>query len=221
MSEEKKLPEIDLESVETDSARTAKISQGLNGEQFDYADPVFEGEAEDDLSGIEISYDLREEEVKKALKAFQRKVIFKKNLLYTAALAVLGILYAVSVIRNPNYTAGYILGGLSIVIMGVIWYLPSRHVRLTAKAVGEADDHFFIEVCERGFLIREGEGKYLVDYQKPLVSVIELPDVFVICVTKEKVFAIPKRCIDPEKMDEVVSLMKTGLGEKYEIAEQK
>ena len=219
MSEEMIMSELEQEEM-TEEPKTVKISQGLTAEQYDNSEPMIEGEEDPDISGIEVHYDLREEEVKLALKAFQKKMVFKKNVIYTIALIVLGVMYLVSVLNNPDYTMGYILGALSIVIIGLIWYLPVRHIRLTAKAVGAANDTFFIEVCEQGFLLREGDGKYLIGYDKPMVSVVELPELFVICVTKEKMFALPKRCIEPEKMDEIKALMKAGLGDKYAEREQ-
>ena len=69
-------------------------------------------------------------------------------------------------------------------------------------------------------LILEGEGKYLVRYSTPSVAVIELPNVYTICVTKEKVFIIPKRCVPAEVKDEVERRMKEGLGDRYTVKEK-
>ena len=197
-------------------------SQGLNGDKYEVSEPWVDShrldeEEEEEISGILIQYDLQPDEVTAALKAFQKKTVFKKNLIYTIILVVLALLYLQAVIRNPDYTMGKVLGVFSVLVIGLLWYLPARHIRLTAKGVAVSQDTFTIEVSDVGFLIREESGKYLIRYRTPSVSVIELPAVFVVCVSREKVFAIPKRCVPEDQMEEIRTLMKDGLGEKYQV----
>ena len=197
-------------------------SQGLSGDKYEVSEPWVDShrldeEEEEEISGILIQYDLQPDEVTAALKAFQKKTVFKKNLIYTIILVVLALLYLQAVIRNPDYTMGKVLGVFSVLVIGLLWYVPARRIRLTAKGVAVSQDTFTIEVSDVGFLIREESGKYLIRYRTPSVSVIELPAVFVVCVSREKVFAIPKRCVPEDQMEEIRTLMKDGLGEKYQV----
>ena len=130
-------------------------AQGLDAEQYDVSKPWVDGEKveeEDELHGIEIKYDLAGEEVKKALKVFQRKTIFKKNLIYTAVLAILFLLYLQMLFKDPGSTVAKILAPLCIAVIGFIWYLPARHIKATAQAVELNNDTFRIEICTEGIL---------------------------------------------------------------------
>lgn len=198
-------------------------AQGLDAEQYDVSKPWVDGEKveeEDELHGIEIKYDLAGEEVKKALKVFQRKTIFKKNLIYTAVLAILFLLYLQMLFKDPGSTVAKILAPLCIAVIGFIWYLPARHIKATAQAVELNNDTFRIEICTEGILLNEQSGKYLISYNKPTTKCIELKEIFVICVSQKQVFAIPKRCIPADQIDEVKRLLKEGLRDKYEVIDQ-
>lgn len=196
--------------------------QGLTGDKYYVSEPWVDSdeldeEEEEDLSGIEIHYDLQPEEAKAAMLAFQKKVLYKKNIFYTIILAILGLLYLQAVVRNPDYAMGKVLGVLSVAVIGLLWYLPFRHIQQTVKGIEASKDTFTIEISDVGFLIREESGKYLIRYRTPTVSVIELAEVFVVCVSREKMFAIPKRCVPEGQMEEIKALMKGGLGEKYQV----
>lgn len=212
------------ETVEVPEEKgTSKLvtDQGLNADEYAVSDPWVDSEElseeeEEELSGYEIRYDLKPEEATAAMKAFQKKVLFKKNLIYTAVLAVLAALYFVNILKNPDYAMGKFLCVFALVVIALLWYLPHRHIKKTAKAIGLTDSTFTIEVSDVGFILKEEGGKYLVRYTTPTVGVLELENVFVVCVSKEKMFAIPKRCIPAEDMDELKQQLKEGLGEKYE-----
>lgn len=212
------------ETVEVPEEKgTSKLvtDQGLNADEYAVSDPWVDSEElseeeEEELSGYEIRYDLKPEEATAAMKAFQKKVLFKKNLIYTAVLAVLAALYFVNILKNPDYAMGKFLCVFALVVIALLWYLPHRHIKKTAKAIGLTDSTFTIEVSDVGFILKEEGGKYLVRYTTPTVGVLELENVFVVCVSKEKMFAIPKRCIPEEDMEELKRQLKEGLGEKYE-----
>lgn len=200
--------------------------QGFTGDKYEVSEPWVDSqrldeEDEEELSGILIRYDLQPDEVRAAMKAFQRKTLFRKNIIYTVVLVILALLYLQAVIRNPDYSMGKVLGLFSVAVIGLLWYLPARHISQTVKGVSLSEDTFTIEVSEVGFLIREESGKYLIRYRTPSVSVIELPQVFVVCVSKEKMFAVPKRCVPPEELEQVKKLMQEGLGEKYQVSPEK
>ena len=220
------------EGAETSAEETAAVSeekkseklvtdQGLNADEYAVSDPWIDSEEldeeeEEELSGYEICYDLKPEEAAVSMQAFQKKVLFRKNMIYTAVLAVLAVLYFINILRNPDYAMGKFLCVFSLVVIAMLWYLPHRHIKKTAEAVGLADSTYTIEVSDVGFILKEDGGKYLVRYTTPTVFVLELEEVFVVCVSKEKMFAVPKRCIPEEDMDTVKQQLKNGLGEKYE-----
>ena len=82
--------------------------QGLTADQYSVSDPWIDSnrlseEEEEELSGILVEYDMRKEEIVPGMKAFQHKVSFRKNLIYTVILSVLTVLYYQAVFRNPDY----------------------------------------------------------------------------------------------------------------------
>ena len=150
-------------------------AQGLDAEQYDVSKPWVDGEKveeEDELHGIEIKYDLAGEEVKKALKVFQRKTIFKKNLIYTAVLAILFLLYLQMLFKDPSSTVAKILAPLCIAVNGFIWYLQARDFRATAPAGEHRTDTMRSEIGTGGILLNEQSGKYLISYNKPTTKCI-------------------------------------------------
>lgn len=228
LPESEETEKISEESEEDESASVQKSNhaklvtdQGLTADEYAVSEPWVESdrldeEEEEEISGYEIRYDLKPEEAAAAMKAFQKKVLFKKNLIYTGVLAVLAVLYLQAVIKQPDYTMGKVLCVFALVVIALLWYLPVRHIKQTSKAIGISSDTYTIEVSDVGFILREESGKYLVRYTTPTVGVLELEDVFVVCVSKEKMFAIPKRCIPEADMEEVKRQMQEGLGSKYE-----
>lgn len=200
-------------------------NQGVTADEYCVSDPWIDSsrlsdEEEEELSGILIEYDMKKEEIVPAMKAFQNKVSLRKNLLYTAVLAVLAVLYYYQVWNNPDYNLGKVLGSLCLFVILMIWYLPRRHIKATVQAIESDPMTYRLEISEVGFLILENGGKYLVRYSTPSVSVIELPNVFTVCVSKEKVFIIPKRCVPEDKLSEVRKLMQDGLKDRYVVKEK-
>ncbi len=199
--------------------------QGLTADSYSVSDPWIDSnrlteEEEEELSGILVEYDMKKEEIVPGMRAFQRKVSFRKNLIYTAVLAVLTVLYFQAVLKKPDYTIGMVLGGLCLLVILMIWYMPVRHINNTVKAIEAEHMTYRLEISEVGFLILEDSGKYLVRFSTPSVSVIELPVCFTVCVSREKVFIIPKRCVRPEDMDEIRRRMQQGLGDRYVVQEK-
>lgn len=199
--------------------------QGLTADEYSVSDPWIDSnrlseEEEDELSGILIEYDMKREEIIPAMKAFQKKVSFRKNMLYTVVLAALAALYYYQVWNKPDYDLGKVLGSLCLFVILLIWYLPGRHIKSTVQAIESDPMTYRLEISDVGILILENGGKYLVRYSVPSVSVIELPNVFTVCVSKEKVFIIPKRCVPEEQLDEIRKLMKDGLRDRYVVKDK-
>ena len=213
--EEKKLPEESMETAPSDpfdqavpeeegpgGEKDIVPEQGLDLDNYEKTEPFVKGErVEDSIAGIPITYDLTPDEVTRALKYFQKKTIYKKNLIFT----------------DPSYALGYILGFLALTVIGFMWYLPAKHIKSVAQAVSLSRESYHLEICADGLLLPQKEGKFLVGFDAPAMHVTEFPDLFLIIVSQEKMFAIPKRCVDPERLDELTKMMKNALGGRYEV----
>ena len=214
---EEAIPEI-LEAEKGDEGKEEKIvpEQGVSTDKFDVSEPWLDGKRVDDsVRGIEISYDLRGDEVAKALKYFQKKTLYRKNAIFSAILGIIALLYLQAVFTSPSYTLGYILMALSLAVIWLLWFLPARHIRAAAAAADISGDTYHLEVCEKGLLMPQQDGRYLVGFDRPGISVTEFPDIFLIIASKEKVFVLPKRCIPEEDQKELTAVFQAALGPRY------
>ena len=170
---------------------------------------------DDSVTGLRIDYDLRGDEVRKALKYFQKATIYRKNIIFT----VIVVIYAQTIFRNPDYTMGYLMLVLALAVIWFLWFLPARHIKSAAEAADLADDTYHLEICPQGLLMPQEDGRYLVGFDRPAIRAVEISDLYLIIASKEKVFALPKRCIPEEDCEKLTGMLKDALGARYEKAE--
>lgn len=198
--------------------------QGINTDKFDVSEPWLDGKRVDDsVSGLKIDYTLRGGEVRQALKYFQKKTIYRKNAIFTIILGIVAALYAQAIFVNPDYTMGYIMLVLALAVIWFLWFMPARHIKSAAEAAdlnGE-ETVYHIEICPQGLLMPQENGRYLVGFDRPAVRAAELPELYLIIASREKVFALPKRCIPPADREELEKMLRDALGPRYEKAENR
>lgn len=163
---------------------------------------------------VQFHYNLKEEEVKQGLSIFQKRTIYKRNIIYTVLLAVIFVLYVCKVISNPRDGLSYFLTILSVAVIGFIWILPFTHRRKMAKTIADANDEFTFTICEKGLIAGEGETATYIYYENEPVEVIECENMLIVSISKEKIFVLPRRCMDQSQWDEALELLKNGLGER-------
>ena len=83
-----------------------------------------------------------------------------------------------------------------------------------AKTIADANDEFTFTVCEKGLIAGEGETATYIYYENEPVEVIECENMLIVSISKEKIFLLPRRCMDQSQWDEAVELLKNGLGER-------
>lgn len=234
--EEKKLPEeletsgkepadpFEQQVPDTDAVGSEKDivpEQGLDLDNYDKTAPFVKGErVADTMTGLPIDYDLTPEEVTKALKYFQKKTIRKKNIIYTVILGIIAVFYGQAVITDHTYALGYILGILALTVIGFMWYLPAKHIKSVARAMVLSKDVYHLEVCPDGLLLPQKDGKFLLEFANAGVSATEFSDLFLLIVSREKMFAIPKRCLSPETEEQLREMLRNSLGGRYETPEE-
>ncbi len=228
MKEKETMSNMEQETVSSpengEEKKESVVPESLTADEYAVSEPWVDAapaEQSEYEKRIEIEYSFTGEEVAVALKIFQKKMIFKKNLIYTAVLLFLEVLYLQSLIKNPDYFVGKLMACLCIIVIAFLWYMPWQHIRRVAKATDSIDQSYHIAVTEKGFITNNNGKEYLIDYNAEKTSVVETVDLFVVAISKERCFAIPKRCIDPSKLEDVKELMKAGLKEKYQVAKVK
>lgn len=197
--------------------------QGINTDKFDVSEPWLDGKRVDgSVKGLEIAYTLRGNEVREALKYFQKKTIYRKNAIFTVILAVVAVFYAQAIFTDPSYTLGYIMLVLALAVIWFLWFMPARHIKSASEAADlNGEEPYRIEVCPQGLLMPKDNERYLVGFDRPAIRAAELPDMYLIIASREKLFALPKRCIPPADQQELERMLREALGPRYERVENR
>ncbi len=169
---------------------------------------------------VQFHYNLKEEEVRQGLSIFQKKTIYKRNIIYTILLAVIFVMYVLKIISNPRDGLSYFLTILSVAVIGFIWILPFTHRKKIAETVAASKDEFVFTVCEKGLIAGEGETATYIFYENEPVEAIECENMLIVSISKEKIFVLPRRCMEESQWEQAVNLLKSGLGERMSIYPQ-
>jgi hypothetical protein len=161
-------------------------------------DDKYEENPFDGKDGVEIIYNLRPEEVKKSLLILQKEQLYKRNFIYSGILAVLFILYLVTVIQTPGYTLGYFMLALSAGVICLIWMMAWRQRNAQAKSVTQVTEDFNMTVFDNGILVHQENGDFRALFSEPRFRVRELDDLFLLDLNRQRVYVLPKRCMSEE-----------------------
>ncbi|MEG2813048.1 MAG: hypothetical protein RSA79_00455 [Oscillospiraceae bacterium] len=193
------------------------LSQGVQTDEWDQEKERTEDDENDiDLAkekGIEVTYDFTGDEVKEALKIYQKKTLFKKNMIYTVIFALIFVVYIATLIKNPTQKMPMILSGVCVIAIAFIWYFPLSHIKKSAKAADEDKEQFKMTIYDFAINVGEENGSYILKFNKDINQVFEIENLFILCFGKEKVFILPKRCL--ENSEEITNIFKKALNEKY------
>lgn len=214
-----------LQKEEQTPKKTEKIlpENGIANDKYDVSEPWVEAvplPEEEAEEGVTFSYDFNGEEIETALKLFQKKMLFKKNIIYSCIFVVIELLYLNTLAKNPDYTVGKVMAVLCVVAILYIWYMPWSHVRNLKKATDSMETlpQFKMTVGEQGFINYDENNKpFLIPYTGEKVRAIETLALYTIIISKEKCFVVPKRCLQEGQAEEITGYLKQGLGEKYEF----
>ncbi|MEG1996484.1 MAG: hypothetical protein RR036_03130, partial [Oscillospiraceae bacterium] len=168
-----------------------------------------------DRQGIEIAYSFNGKEIKEALKIFQRATIYKRNMIYTAVLSLIFLIYTANIIKDPSQGLPIFLCAMCLAVICMIWYMPYSHIKKTAKAADENDLHFNMVVYEDCVKIGEENGAFVLDFNEDKMKAYTTQNLFLLSVGKERVFIIPKRFIDTQKQEQIDTILKEAFKENY------
>ncbi len=180
---------------------------------------------------LSFEYDVKNDEEGQAFLLFQKKYVYKKNWIKTAAFAVAAILFLISIGRDPSQPMNFILAAICIAGIFIIWYNTKR-IRaslLDALKLIE-DDRYIFTLYDNSFSIEtilaedtdeNGEKippvePRIVYFSNTVIDVIETEKMFVIILKKDTIYVLPKRCMknSEEKILKDIFLNKTG--ERFE-----
>lgn len=216
------------ETVSTEASEPAAASEfatGIRTENYDIM-PELKSQPEElaELEGkecVEVEYTFSGEDIRKGLKIYQGEILLLKNTIYTIVLAVLFGLYMVNIFRYPGQGLYYFLAALCLIVAGMLWYLPKRHIKKTAAAADMQEMRFHMGVYDNCIRVWESAGGFVLHYQKEVTKVVDTPEHFLFCVGKERLFILPKRCLEPEQEAKIQAFVKDGMGDKYKVISER
>lgn len=158
-----------------------------------------------------------------AFREFQRRYVFKKNVIKSIGFGLLAVGFLVSAILYPKHVMNYILFSISLAAVVLIWY-NNRHIRTSLMEALKMleDDRYIFTLFEDKFRIETivpEEDREAEDFQEippqefelgdPMLESIEKQDKFVIIVRKQTIYVLPKRCMSESDMEAVRKKLKT------------
>lgn len=214
--------EID-ENKTIEEIKDATITkQGIVADKFDQAPPINATQEElkefEEKNGVNITYNFNADELESGLKIFQKHTIYKKNLIYTLIIGLLFITYLVRIgIGQSQGNFDIFICVICVAVLGMIWYYPLNHIKTIVKVVRENEiEDFKMTVYDNAIVFGENETATIINYDSGYLRVWEDSEKFVIGYEKQRIFLLPKRCIEnQETVNKVSNLFKNGLGKKY------
>ena len=164
---------------------------------------------------LSFEYNITNEEQGEAFVTFQKKYVYKKNLLKTIGFGILAVGFAVSSWRDPSIAMNYILLGVCLAAIAAIWYNMKkiRTSLLEAMKILE-DDRYVFSLYDDSFVIETiitEEEKNSEDF-RPIppkvvklgdagIDIIEQDNMFIVILAKDIIYVLPKRCMDEKQCE--------------------
>ncbi len=166
---------------------------------------------------VRVTYDMTAGEVEEGLRRFHKLTMYTKNMIYTIILGVVFCLYVYRITSAETVDSlQYFLAALCVALIAFLWYMPHRHIKATKEAVEKEHNTFTVDVYDTCLMVGEPENQSMIDFEmvKPKVIAFETPLNYCIGVGKEKIFILPKRCLQGCE-DAVRACLKDGFGDKF------
>ena len=168
----------------------------------------------------QFNYSVENQQEEIAFKEFQKKYVFKGNLIKTGLFSILAILFLQQVITEPSYTLGYGLIGICLAVIVFVWYNPytiRKKLLASLKELEEDvyefslyDDYFSVKTVEvkskQDVDDEENPEEEIIMEYKPSIfnfsettmDVIEKSDMFIVFIKKQTIYVFPKKYISEQ-----------------------
>ncbi len=193
---------------------------------------------------VRFEYSISNDEENIAFKQFQKKYVFKKNLIKSVLFLILLGLFIDQVVRKPDYTMGWVLITICAAFLFLIWYNPYKIRKNLMKALKEIEnDVYEFELYPEYFSIKtlyfsdndevtslsqleENEEDQItpsevapreVYFDKEDVAIDEIEEMFVIYIKKQTLYSLPKRIISSIQQEEMRKIFTDKVGDDFII----
>lgn len=179
-----------------------------------------------------VEYDVKNTEEGEAFTAFQKKYVYKQNVIKTIVFALIALIFGIRLIYRPD-NAIYWLGlVICLAAIFIFWYNPVKIKRtLMASLKPLEDDRYIFKLYDYKFSIEtvlpedekyDEEGKEIkipprvVSFDDIGLKILEKRNMFVLFLKKESIYVLPKRCMEDYQINIIRNTFKSKLGDDFE-----
>lgn len=220
--------------VKKESSTVDEQLKELNSQTYEQMNESFE-EVNPSLS---VTYDIKNTEEEEAFIAFQKKYIFKSNIIKTVAFGILAVLFIYQIINAPDNFASWLCMTVCLAVIFIVWYNPIKIRKTLMQSLKPLeDDRYIFKLYENKFsietvisqeeideAIKEGEEPVqipprVVSFSDTGLSVLQRENMFVIFLKKESIYVLPKRCMTESEIKQLSDVFAQKLGDDFETEE--
>lgn len=206
----------------------------LNSQTYEQMNESFE-EVNPSLS---VTYDIKNTEEEEAFIAFQKKYIFKSNIIKTVAFGILAVLFIYQIINAPDNFASWLCMTVCLAVIFIVWYNPIKIRKTLMQSLKPLeDDRYIFKLYENKFsietvisqeeideAIKEGEEPVqipprVVSFSDTGLSVLQRENMFVIFLKKESIYVLPKRCMTESEIKQLSDVFAQKLDDDFKTEE--
>ncbi len=161
---------------------------------------------------------------------FQKKYVFPKNYIMTAAFAIVAALYVFQIVENPAYSTAWVMLLVCLFFISLIWYNVFKIRKSLINSIKDIkEDTYEAKVYNDGLEISVKTEKDEISGEETLPEIpakeisfaldkpdaIENAEMFVIYIKKQMFYAIPKRCLSPAQEEVLRNVLKESGDVKF------
>lgn len=201
---EEKKP-IDSESTETKYVQDpyADIdakNDGEDYEEYEEEEYIPPNPFEEKTSLTEVKYSIHLDEYDSAFLSFQKKYVYPKNIIMSAAFVIIAALYGQQLYMDPTDTLRWFLFIMCFLLIGGMWFNTRKVRKKLMKSIKEIkDDTYTTKLYDTGISIlvntSEEEGIYptYITFAEDNPIVMDKENMFILYLRKKMFYVIPKK----------------------------
>ncbi len=176
-----------------------------------------------------------------AFKDFQKKFVYKKNIIMTIIFLILIANYTYSIIKVPDNNISYFLAAICIFLLIGVWFTPYQTRKKLIKAIKEIEkDNYVFELYENKLAIgtifeieddlEKKENfdtsflendvnidKTIINLKIDNVKIIEKKEYFIIYLIKNMFYVLPKENFSSDEINLIKENFSNNLNSKFII----
>lgn len=131
---------------------------------------------------------------------------------------VIGCMFVPEVLKAPGNFLAWAMLALDGALLLLITRWPGWSNQRYAKNKAQNAPDCTVELTAQGVTVTEGGGSYAALFEDGAAA-YEYKNVIALLLAQNRVLAIPKDQLEPPERDDLIALLRQGLGERFERVE--